>query len=397
MKKSTILFLCLAGGTVALVYFGTRQWRSVDRSFAQNLLSHAGIVIDGRSPCDICVRNNDLYARVLGEGSLGLGESYMDGWWDCPCLDEFFFRIARSDAYNVTPKNLSTLCMYLQAKLMNLQSPARAFQVGEQHYDLGNDLFNVMLDKNMMYSCAYWDNAATLDQAQENKCDLICKKLYLEPGMKLLDIGCGWGGLALHAAKHYGVTVVGVTISKEQAEYARERTKGYPIEIRLQDYRDLDEPFDRIVSVGMFEHVGYKNYDTFMTIAHKLLNDGGLLLLHTIGGNSSQTHGDPWLNKYIFTNGMLPSIQQIALASEKFFVMEDWHNFGPHYDRTLMAWHENFKKHWPQLKSKYDDRFYRMWIYYLLSCAGLFRARAIQLWQIVFSKAGVLNGYQSIR
>lgn len=396
MKKSTIIFLCLATCIATIVYFiGARQ--QVDRSFTQNLLSHAGITIDGRASCDICVRNDNLYPRVLGDGSLGLGESYMDGWWECEALDDFFFRIARSDVFNITPKNLSSLCMYVQAKLMNLQSPARAFQVGEQHYDLGNDLFNVMLDKNMMYSCGYWKNATTLDQAQENKCDLICKKLCLKPGMKVLDIGCGWGGLALHAAKNYGVSVVGVTISKEQAEYARERTQGYPIEIRLQDYRDLNEPFDRIVSVGMFEHVGCKNYQTFMDITHRLLKDGGLLLLHTIGGNSSQTHGDPWLNKYIFTNGMLPSVEQIAQASQNLFVMEDWHNFGPDYDKTLMAWHENFKKHWPHLKSKYDDRFYRMWVYYLLSCAGLFRARAIQLWQIVFSKAGVLNGYQSIR
>ncbi len=398
MKKSTIIFLCLAGIIGIIYFFGTRLYsQNADHKFAQDLLSNAGITINGRAPCDLCVRNNHLYARVLSEGSLGLGESYMDGWWDCEALDDFFFRIARSDVYNITPKNLSAICLYLQAKLMNMQSASRAFQVGEQHYDLGNDLFNVMLDKNMLYSCGYWHNAHTLDEAQENKCDLICKKLYLKPGMKVLDIGCGWGGLALHAAKNYGVSVVGVTISKEQADYAREKTKGYPIEIRLQDYRDLDEPFDRIVSVGMFEHVGYKNYDTFMKITHKLLKDGGLLLLHTIGGNSSQTHGDPWLNKYIFTNGMLPSVEQIAHASQNFFVMEDWHNFGPDYEKTLMAWHENFIKHWPQLKSNYDDRFYRMWVYYLLSCAGLFRARAIQLWQIVFSKAGVLNGYTSIR
>ena len=237
----------------------------------------------------------------------------------------------------------------------------------------------------------------TLEEAQENKCELICKKLNLQPGMKILDIGCGWGGFALYAAKNYGVNVVGVTISKEQAEYAREITKDYPIEIRLQDYRDINESFDRIVSIGMFEHVGLKNYKTFMNNTHKLLKDGGLLLLHTIGNNSSQPHGDPWINKYIFTNGMLPSIEQIAQASQDHFVMEDWHNFGADYDKTLMAWDANFEKNWHLLKSSYNDRFYRMWKYYLLSCAGLFRARAIQLWQIVFSKSGVLNGYQSIR
>ncbi len=397
MKKLTIFFLCLLISIVCF-FVGVKQFcHQDDQLFAQNLLSQADITINGNKPYDIVVHNNQLYPAVLSNGSLALGEAYMDNWWDCASLDNFFYRIARSDVYNRVPKNISSLCMYLQAKLMNLQSQSRAFQVGEQHYDLGNDLFKAMLDKNMFYSCAYWKNADTLDKAQENKCELICKKLYLQPGMKLLDIGCGWGGLALYAAKNYGVKVVGVTISKEQADYAREITKGYPIEIRLQDYRDIDESFDRIVSVGMFEHVGYKNYATFMNISHKLLKDGGLLLLHTIGSNSSQPHGDPWLNKYIFTNGMLPSIEQIAQASQDLFIMEDWHNFGADYDKTLMAWNANFEKNWPQLKSSYNDRFYRMWNYYLLSCAGIFRARAIQLWQIVFSKSGVLGGYISVR
>lgn len=398
MKKSIIVFFCL-GIIATIAFFVARQFLATnDQHFAQQLLVPTGITINtNNSPCNLIVHNDQLYSYVLSNGSLALGESYMDCWWDCSSLDDFFYRIARSDLYNKTPKNLSTLLFYLQAKLRNLQSPARAFQVGEQHYDLGNDLFKAMLDKNMLYSCAYWKNAHTLEQAQEDKCDLICKKLYLKPGMRVLDIGCGWGGLALHAAKNYGVEVIGVTISKEQADYARQRTQGYPIEIRLQDYRDIQESFDRIVSVGMFEHVGYKNYQTFMNIAHKLLKDDGLLLLHTIGTNSSQTHGDPWINKYIFTNGMLPSLEQIAQTSQNLFIMEDWHNFGADYDKTLMAWYANFQKNWPLLQSSYSDRFYRMWNYYLLSCAGLFRARAMQLWQIVFSKVGVLGGYRSVR
>ena len=236
-----------------------------------------------------------------------------------------------------------------------------------------------------------------LMQAQENKLDLICKKLYLKPGMKLLDIGCGWGGLARYAAKNYGVQVVGVTISKEQAACAQRDKQRYPVEIRLQDYRDLNEKFDRIVSVGMFEHVGYKNYHTFMEVTHELLKDDGLMFLHTIGGNVSYTRGDDWIDKYIFPNGMLPSIAQIGNSIEHLFVMEDWHNFGADYDKTLMAWYANFEKSWPSLQPKYGDRFYRMWKYYLLSCAGLFRARGIQLWQIMLSKKGVIGGYQSVR
>lgn len=396
MKKLSIVFVCVL--ITGISFFAIKKlFQQDDRAFAQQLLSKAGITINGNKPYDITVHNDRLYARVLSEGSLGLGESYMDGWWDCKALDQFFYHIARSDMFHQAPKNINSLLMYLKAKLMNLQSRSRAFQVGQQHYDLGNDLFKAMLDKHMLYSCGYWKNAQTLDKAQEDKCDLICKKLYLKPGMKVLDIGCGWGGFALYAAKNYGVEVVGVTISKEQAEYAKHVTKGYPIEIRLQDYREIDEPFDRIVSIGMFEHVGVKNYKTFMKIAYKLLKDDGLMVLHTIGGNSSQTHGDPWLNKYIFTNGMLPSVEQIAYASQGLLVMEDWHNFGADYDKTLMAWHANFVHHWPQLKNKYDDRFYRMWTYYLLSCAGIFRARAIQLWQIVFSKSGVVGGYVSVR
>ena len=393
LKKIIFILLFLT----ALFVIGRGIFSSNPEALVKNLLSHADITSNGDQPSDISVHNNGLYARVIGQGSLGLGESYMDGWWDCPALDQFFFKLFSSDVQHKVPHNLNTVFAYLKSKLINMQSKDRAFQVGEQHYDLGDDLFKAMLDKRMIYSCAYWRNAKNLEQAQENKLELICKKLQLKPGMKLLDIGCGWGGLALYAAQNCGVSVVGVTISKEQAKYAQEVTKGYPVEIRLQDYRDLDEQFDCIVSVGMFEHVGYKNYQTFMDVCHRLLKDDGLLLLHTIGSNQSWTTGDDWMHKYIFTNGMLPSIAQIAKTLEGKFVMEDWHNFGADYDKTLMAWYDNFESNWPQLQPKYGDRFKRMWDYYLLSCAGLFRARGIQLWQIVLSKKGVIGGYESVR
>lgn len=362
-----------------------------------DLLQQADIRINGDRPWDITVHNDGTYARVLAEGSLGLGESYMDGWWDCPALDQFFFKLCRARLSEKTPVTMQGCLAYIQSKIMNLQSKVRAFEVAEKHYDLSNELFQKMLDSRMLYSCGYWKRADNLEQAQEDKIDLICRKLNLKPGMKLLDIGCGWGGLAKHAAQKYGAHVVGITVSKEQAAYAKEITKGLPVEIRLQDYRDLTEKFDRITSVGMFEHVGYKNYATFMQVTHKLLADDGIMLLHTIGTNGSTTHGDAWINKYIFPNGMLPSVSQIATASECLFVMEDWHNFGPDYDKTLMAWHANFEKAWPTLKDQFDERFYRMWNYYLLSCAGLFRARDIQLWQVVFSKHGVVGGYESVR
>lgn len=398
MRHSIVLrFMILGLALGAIAFIASKLYNSNPEATAQKILSSADIAINGERPSDILVHNHDLFSRVLAQGSLGLGESYMDGWWDSDALDQFFFKLFRSGAIANAPVTLNTIFAVLQSKLMNLQSKARAFQVGEQHYDLGDDLFALMLDKRMIYSCAYWKNAKNLDQAQEHKLDLICKKLYLNPGMKVLDIGCGWGGLAQYMAQKYGVNVVGVTISKEQAKCAQERCKGCDVEIRLQDYRDLNETFDRIVSVGMFEHVGYKNYQIFIDMCHKLLKDDGLMLLHTIGSNQSYSNGDDWINKYIFTNGMLPSICQIAKTLEGKFVMEDWHNFGADYDKTLMAWHENFIKGWPQIQAKYGDRFYRMWNYYLLSCAGLFRARSIQLWQIVISKKGELGGYQSIR
>ena len=367
------------------------------KDIAAELFSRAGIKVGGNDPWDIIVNNEAFYERVLAWGSLGLGESYMDGWWDCKQLDEFFYRVLRTDIESQVKQNWVLLINVLWARLFNMQSKKRAFQIGERHYDTGNDLFMKMLDKRMTYSCGYWPKADSLDEAQEDKLELICRKLGLQPGMTLLDIGCGWGSLVRYAAEKYRVEVVGITVSGEQVELARTLCENLPIEIRLQDYRDINEKFDRIVSVGMIEHVGYKNYRTFMELTHRCLNDGGLFLLHTIGGIQSRTSVDPWINKYIFPNGMLPSIKQLGKAIEGLFVMEDWHSFGADYDKTLMAWYWNFEKSWGELKAHYDERFHRMWRYYLLSCAGSFRARKNQLWQIVLSKDGIPGGYSSIR
>jgi len=251
-----------------------------------------------------------------------------------------------------------------------------------------------MLDKGMNYSCGYWQKAKTLDDAQEAKLDLICRKVNLSPGMAVLDIGCGWGGFARYAAENYQANVTGITVSSKQVKWARDYCHDLPVTILLQDYRDQKGTFDRIISIGMFEHVGVKNYRKYMKVVHRCLKSDGLFLLHTIGGNRSVGTCDPWLTKYIFPNAMLPSARQITSAAEGLFVLEDWHSFGPHYDTTLMAWHDNFTWGWEQLSPGYDERFYRMWTYYILCCAGSFRARDNQLWQIVFSKKGVPDGYQ---
>ncbi len=362
----------------------------------QRILSHADIYLGGGRPWDIHVHDERLYQRVLNGGALAFGESYMDGWWDCEALDEAICRLRTADLENaVRPWQMAW--MLVKAKALNLQSRERAFEVGEWHYDLGNDLFEKMLDERMIYSCGYWREAQTLGEAQEAKLDLICRKLGLKEGDRLLDIGCGWGGLARFAAEEYGAEVVGITISKEQAALGRERCAGLPIEIRLQDYRDLRETFDHVASVGMFEHVGVKNYAAYFGVVQRALRPGGLFLLHTIGGAGDTPTADPWLNKYIFPNGSAPSAGQIIKALGKRFVLEDWHAFGADYDRTLMAWHANFTRHWDELSATYDERFRRMWTYFLLACAGGFRARKNFLWQLVLSPEGVPGGYRSVR
>jgi len=370
----------------------------------RTLLSSAGVNTNGQGDADIQVKHPDFYKRVLREGALGFGEAYMDGWWEVKKLDELCYKLLHASLEEKI-KNMKYFVHYLEAMLINTGKKSKAFEVGEKHYDLGNTLFQKMLDKRMAYSCGYWKDAKNLDEAQEAKLSLICRKLNLKPGMKVLDIGCGWGSFVKYAAENYDVEVIGITVSREQVEYATADCKGLNVTVRLMDYRDLNDKdllgkdmlFDRVVSVGMFEHVGYKNYSTFMTTVHDLLKENGLLLLHTIGSNKSVVASDPWSNKYIFPNSHVPSIKQIGGAIENIFVMEDWHSFGAYYDKTLMAWFENFDSNWNELKSDYDERFYRMWKYYLLSAAGSFRARNVQLWQVVLSKNGIPNGYQAVR
>lgn len=363
----------------------------------QELLVPADIKINGKRPWDIQVINQDLYSRILAGGILAIGEAYMDGWWECAALDQLVDKVFKEKLNTKIKISKGLLWDTIKARIINQQRKSKAYVIGERHYDTGNELFKIMLDKRMNYSCGYWKNAKTLDEAQEAKLELIYEKLKLKPGMTVLDIGCGWGSLAKFAAEKYHVKVVGITVSKEQVKLARELCKGLDIEIRLQDYRDLKEKFDCIVSVGMFEHVGYKNYKQFFKVVDQCLKDDGLFLLHTIGGNKSVKFSNPWINKYIFPNGMFPSATQITKAYEGIFKLEDWHNFGTHYDKTLMVWYKNFNQNWDKIKIYYNERFRRMWNYYLLTCAGAFRAHRNQLWQIVFSKITSQIDYESIR
>jgi cyclopropane-fatty-acyl-phospholipid synthase len=367
----------------------------------ERLLAAADIRVNGPEPWDFQVRNERVYDRILAQGSLGLGESYLDGDWDCIQLDEFFHRVLRSGVQKQAPRNLRLLTAQLRARWLNLQTARRAFIPAAVHYDLGNDLFESTFDTRLTGSCGYWREARDLDAAQDAKHDLICRKLYLSPGQSVFDIGCGWGAFMKFSAERYGVQCTGVTVSREQISWGSERCRGLPVRFIFGDYRqlpaDASGPYDRLVSMGMFEHVGNKNYRDYFEVAYRLLKDDGLFLLHTIGSTYSDFELDPWLDKYIFPNAVLPSIAQIGSAIEGLFMMEDWHNFGAYYDNTLMAWFQKFDSNWPKIAARYGERLYRIWKYYLLSCAGGFRARLIQLWQIVLTKQGVAGGYVSVR
>ncbi len=384
-----------------IVYFIAMSNRSLSRSesYVKELLLEADVAVGGGRPQDIEVFDDAFYARVLSEGSLGLGEAYMDRQWNANELDEFFHRVIRANLERHVQWNRHTILALLQAKFTNMQTKARSKHVAEKHYDESGVLPDALLDPNNQYTCAYFrDGGETLDQAQEKKLRLMCEKLRLQEGDEVLDIGCGWGGFAKFAAENYGCSVTGISISDEQIKYARDFCKGLPVEIRHCDYRDLEGKFDKVLTCGMIEHVGNKNYRTLFQTVHDHLSDEGLYLLHTIGSNTSTSVVDPFIHKYIFPNGMLPSQEQLSKAANGLFILQDTQNLGPHYDPTLMAWNENFQANWDAIKHRYDERFKRMFEYYLLSSAGAFRAGSMQLWQMVFSKnGGEVMDYRGVR
>ncbi|KPA74708.1 cyclopropane-fatty-acyl-phospholipid syntahse [Leptomonas pyrrhocoris] len=389
------------------------------RTLAQKIMDRCGITIGGDRPFDLVVHNPLFYRRVINKGSVGLGESFMDGWWDTRdfyALDDFFKRILEGGLEYYFPNNAKDMANVLKAKMFNPQTKSKSKKVGMQHYDIGNEFFSNMLGPSMQYSCAYWERhigdaagnsvepVATLDEAQQVKLHMLGEKLKLKPGMEVLDVGCGWGALASYLSQTYNVRVTGITISEEQRRSAAARNKDDPrVTILKQDYRDtkFSRKFDRIVSVGMFEHVGPKNYSTFFKHMRRLLNDAdrdAVFLLHTVGSNITKDSADQWYLKYIFPGGCLPSISRIGKTIENQFVMEDLHNFGYFYGLTLLAWRENFLAHWnnsPESGKTHADVFFRMFYYYLSSSAGAFAARDLQLWQIVLSPHGV-PGYANV-
>jgi len=361
-----------------------------DRRAAQmvrDLLASAGVTVGGDAPWDIHVHDERLYARVLREGSIGAGDAYIEGWWDSPALDQMMDRVMRGRVDVAVRDSWTLLAHAVKARLFNLQA-LHAFEPGERHYDIGNDLYRAMLGERMMYTCAYWRDAETLDQAQDAKLDLVCRKNGLRKGMRILDLGCGWGGFAAFAAERYGAEVVGMTVSREQVAWAREHFAGMPIDIRLDDYRNATGTYDAVVSIGLMEHVGPKNYRSYMQLVARCLAPGGVAFIHTIGGNRARAQLDAWFHKHIFPNAVLPTLGQLGTAMEDILVPEDMQNIGEHYDRTLMVWWENFERAWPELRARYGEPFYRMWKFYILTSAAGFRARQFQLYQIVATPLG---------
>jgi len=379
-------------------------------------------------PWDMQIHNPDFYDRAIRGGTLAVGRSYMEGWWDSEDLTEFFTKVlnARLEdrgikallnafmAGGLNEEGKATARMMYNAWRHNPQDDHGSLEVGTTHYDAGNDLFQKMLGESITYTCGYWqkseqglwEKAKTLEEAQYHKLDMICKKLDLQKGDKVLDIGCGFGSFAKFAAENYGVKVVGITISKEQLAFAREYCEGLDVEFVFHDYLNPNKPpelaeFDKVVSIGMFEHVGSKNYGNYFQFVDEHLKQGGISLLHTIGSDKESNLVEPWIATYIFPNSNLPTERQIRKARPGHFVEQDFHDFGQgNYDPTLKEWHKNLMAAWDGLSAgneKYNEEFRRMFEYYLNGSEALFKSGKGHLYQFVFSKGDLKTPYQIIR
>lgn len=363
-------------------------------TIVRDLFASAGVAINGSEPWDVTVHEQQFYANLLRYGELGLGESYIDGWWDCEALDLMIDKLLRAKLHKVIRGNLKMRLGVVKAIVFNLQSEKRATDSARAHYDIGNDLYRLMLGKRMQYTCGYFKDTDDLDEAQDAKLDLICRKLQLQPGMRVLELGCGFGGLAIYAAENYGVEVTGYNVSRAQLELAREMAGDLPVTFHMADYREASGQYDAVVSVGMMEHIGYKNHRTLMQVIHRSMTDDAVALVHTIGSNASRLRSEGFVDKYLFPNAVSPSVAQFGKAIDGLLVMEDVQNIGPHYSPTLLAWWKNFDEGYDQLDhSVYDARFYRLWRYYLLAASGASTSRKGQLWHWVMTKMGREHPY----
>lgn len=371
------------------------------RHIVTDLFARAGVQLDGSRPWDIQVRNPRFYRRAL-RGSLGLGDSYMDGDWDVRELDALFVRLIRANLASSLLARAGRAWLGIRARLGNLQTRVRSLDVARSHYNLDHRLYELFLGPWNQYTCCFFDRTRELEQAEVRKLEMICSKLELTRGDRVLDIGCGWGGFARYASSTRGCHVTGISLSREQVDYARRFTAGLPVDIVEADYRDLPAlrpagSFDKILVCGMIEHVGYRNYRGLMEIVHGLLTRSGLFLLHTIGNGINTRIADPWIVKHIFRNSMLPSMEQLAGALRGLFTVQDWENYGRYYVDTLAAWQRRFEENWERIAlidttPRFDERFRRMFNYYFLSCKAAFDVESIFLWHLVMSRRGERAG-----
>jgi cyclopropane-fatty-acyl-phospholipid synthase len=358
------------------------------RSVYNLLLERADVRLDGDRPWDPRIHDERVFRRVALDGSVGLGEAYVDGWWSTDDLEELARRLASARLERVTEWLPRGLAQNAAAIVSNQQTRGRARRVARQHYDFGNDLFAAFLGRYQCYSCGYFRDTDDLDVAQLQKLDLVCRKLDLRRGDRLLDVGGGWGELARHAAAEYGARVTSINISDEQMRFARERCRGLDVETVRCDYRDVRGSFDKVAAIAMFTHVGVRNYRTFMEAMRRVVAPEGTFLIEGVWGNVSTNRIDAWMDKHIFPGAMIPSGAQTFRAFEGIFVAEDVHNFGPDYVKTLRAWNARLRQAWPTLRARYDERVRKTFEYFFLTIAGFFRARALQHWHLVLTPPG---------
>ncbi len=348
---------------------------------------------DGPPQFEIRIKSPNTFEELLVEPSLALGEGYIQGdveiTGNLGDAMEWFYKNAAEE--RLTPFQKARVCWLHLKKRATIKQTKKDVQA---HYDKGNDFYKLWLDKGMNYSCAFFTSEdESLEQAQLNKIHRSLKKLRLKAGQRLLDIGCGWGSLVMEAARKYKVKAVGLTLSQNQFELGNQRIRDEgledQVEIRLQDYREIGESeyksFDRIISIGMFEHVGKENISVFFERCSRLLKDKGIMLLHTIG-RTKPKEMDAWITKYIFPGTYLPALGELVEAAEETgFDFVDLENLRGHYDLTLGNWAKRFEEHAEKVKQLYDEKFVRMWRFYLYGCQMSFRYNPLFVFQLLFT------------
>lgn len=353
----------------------------------------------GQTPSGtIIVKSPDFYRRAL-HGSLGFGEGYMDDLWEAEHHDlvSVCGVILLNDVGGSLPYSLK-VAMHVFKDVHRRIGKTKSKENVQYHYDIGNRFYECFLDENMAYTCGYQlTSTDSIEQMQNQKHELVCRKLGLKPGERILDLGCGFGGMLRHAAKHYGIMGVGYTLSEGQVEWGNRKIQeeglDKKIRLELKDYRDAAGPCDKVVSIGMAEHAwdNRKGYGTMMEKIASLLPDGGIGFVHTIGSSdSADSQSDPWITKYIFPGGRIPRLQELMVAMNGAgLTVGHIENLKPHYAETLRHWDEKFHRNIGQIRAlgpRYDDRFLRMWDFYLQGCDACFRYGTLQLYQLLFCK-----------